>query len=253
MEYLMEKQMEKENKESKNTQPKVEEIVSHETSEVKTPETKPETITMTKDEFAEKLQERVARDRGVMYSKLGVDDIDEAIQAVKEKKDMQEKQKIQKGEFEEILKSKTQEWNKEKTQLENQLKDIKINKAILQSASKHKAINPEQVVSLLEKNIKLNDSGNVEVTDNNGVTRYNDKGELFNTDDLVKEFLNTNPHFVSATPSGSGSVSNVDRSGRHKDLNLAELNFNNPEDKKLYAAYRRQRDSKPTVINLKNN
>ena len=69
------------------------------------------------------------------------------------------------------------------------------------------------------------------------------------TDELVQEFLTQNPHFVSATPSGSGSVSNVDRQELNKSLNLSELDFNNPEDRKKYAQYKKQRDSQPRVIN----
>ena len=184
-----------------------------------------------------------------MYKKLGVDDLDIAVTAVKTQKDLEEKQRIQKGEFEEILKTRTQEHQKEKTQLENQLKDIKINKSLLSSASKNKAINPDQVVELLKGNIKLNETGNVEILDNNGIARYNKSGELLSTDELVQEFLTQNPHFVSATPSGSGSVSNVDRQELNKPFNLSDLNFNNPEDRKKYAEYKRQRDSKPRVIN----
>ena len=89
----------------------------------------------------------------------------------------------------------------------------------------------------------------MEILDKNGVTRYNKAGELLTTDELVQEFLTQNPHFVSATPSGSGSVSNVDRQELNKPLNLSELNMNNPEDRKRYAEYRKQRNSKPYVIN----
>jgi len=117
------------------------------------------------------------------------------------------------------------------------------------SSSKNKAINPDQVVELLKNDIKLNESGNVEILDKNGIARYNKQGELLTTDELVQEFLTQNPHFVSATPSGSGSVSNVDRQELNKPFNLSELNFNNPEDKKKYAEYRKHRDSKPRVIN----
>ena len=102
---------------------------------------------------------------------------------------------------------------------------------------------------MLKTNIQLNESGNVEILDKNGVTRYNKAGELLTTDELVQEFLTQNPHFVSATPSGSGSVSNVDRQELNKPLNLSELNMNNPEDRKKYAEYRKQRNSKPYVIN----
>ena len=207
------------------------------------------TQTFTQDEVNNIVERRLAKERGSMYKKLGVDDLDIAVTAVKTQKDLEEKQRIQKGEFEEILKTRTQEHQKEKAQLENQLKDIKINKSLLSSASKNKAINPDQVVELLKGNIKLNETGNVEILDNNGIARYNKSGELLSTDELVQEFLTQNPHFVSATPSGSGSVSNVDRQELNKPFNLSELNFNNPEDRKKYAEYKRQRDSKPRVIN----
>ena len=209
----------------------------------------PSGVTFTEDEMNEIVRKRLAKERGIMYKKLGVDDLDVAINAVKTQKQAEEAQKIQKGEFEEILKTRTQEFNKEKQNLESQLRDIKINKSLLSSASKNKAINPDQVVELLKTNMQLNESGNVEILDKNGVTRYNKAGELLTTDELVQEFLTQNPHFVSATPSGSGSVSNVDRQELNKPLNLSELNMNNPEDRKRYAEYRKQRNSKPYVIN----
>ena len=129
------------------------------------------------------------------------------------------------------------------------MRDIKINKSLLSSASRNKAINPDQVVELLKNNIKLNESGNVEILDKSGLPRYNQSGELLTTDELVQEFLTQNPHFVSATPSGSGSVSNVDRTNSKQSFKLEELDMNNAEDRKKYAEYRKQRNSKPYVIN----
>jgi hypothetical protein len=222
-----------------------------ETKEEEAPQVQqtPQAQTFTQDEVNNIVERRLAKERGSMFKKLGVDDIDVAINAVKTQKEAEEKQRIQKGEFEEILKTRTQEHQKEKSELENQLRDIKINKSLLESASKHKAINASQVVDLLKNDIKLNETGNVEILDKNGIARYNKKGELLTTDELVQEFLTQNPHFVSATPSGSGSVSNVDRQELNKPLNLSELNFNNPEDRKKYAEYKKQRDSQPRVIN----
>ncbi len=222
-----------------------------ETKEEEAPQVQetPQAQTFTQDEVNNIVERRLAKERGSMYKKLGVDDIDVAINAVKTQKEAEEKQRIQKGEFEEILKTRTQEHQKEKSELENQLRDIKINKSLLESASKHKAINASQVVDLLKNDIKLNETGNVEILDKNGIARYNKQGELLTTDELVQEFLTQNPHFVSATPSGSGSVSNVDRQELNKSLNLSELDFNNPEDRKKYAQYKKQRDSQPRVIN----
>ena len=210
---------------------------------------KPTEQSFSEEEMNEIVRRRLAKERAIMYKRLGVEDLDVAINAVKTQKEAEEKQRIQRGEFEEILKNKTQEFTKEKQELQNQLRDIKINKSLLSSASKNKAINPDQVVELLKGNIQLNETGNVEILDKSGLPRYNQTGELLTTDELVQEFLTQNPHFVSATPSGSGSVSNVDRQELNKPLNLSELNFNNPEDRKRYAEYKRQRDSKPRIIN----
>jgi hypothetical protein len=223
--------------ETKEEEPQVEETSSE--------------VMFTEDEMNEIVRKRLGKERGIWYKKLGVEDFDTIKQAVKSQKDAEEKQRIQKGEFEEILKTRTQEFNKEKENLESQLRDIKINKSLLSSASRNKAINPDQVVELLKKNIQLNESGNVEILDKNGIARYSRSGELLTTDELVQEFLTQNPHFVSATPSGSGTVSNVDRQELNKPLNLSDLDMNNPKDREAYRSYRKEKMSQPFVINSK--
>jgi hypothetical protein len=35
-----------------------------------------------------------------------------------------------------------------------------------------------------------------------------------------------------------------------KPFNIADLDMTNPDDRKRYAEYKKERDSKPTVINL---
>jgi hypothetical protein len=190
----------------------------------------------TEDEFNTSMQARLARQKASFFKQLGVDDIETAINAVNQVKQAEEQKQIQKGEFEELLKTKTQEWKKKEAELQSQLQDIKVNKALLSSASKNKAINPDQVVALLQSRIKLNESGNVEIFDEKGTTRYNSNGEPLTTDELVS--------------SGSGTVSNVDRQELNKPFNLEDLDMNNPEDRKKYAEYRKKRNSEPTVINL---
>ena len=211
-------------------------------------EEKPQARTFTQEELNEIVERRLHKERQTINKKIGVDDLDSAINIVKAQKETEEKQKIQKGEFEEILKNKTQEWNKEKTNLETQLKDIKINKSLLSSASKNRAINPDQVVELLNKNIKLNESGNVEILDKNGLARYNSNGELLTTDELVQEFLTQNPHFVTASPSGSGSVSNVDRGELNSSFKIEDLDMSNAKDREKYAKWRQKKNSQPRVI-----
>ena len=237
--------MAEENKVEQTTETKVEEQPKEQTTETVN------SNTFTQEHVDYIVKERLAKERASIYKKLDVEDLDTAISAVKLTREAEEKQKIQKGEFEQILKEKSEEYGKKIGTLESELRDIKINKALLSSASKNRAINPDQVVELLKNNIKLSDSGSVEILDKNNIARYNSKGELLTTDEFVQEFLTQNPHFVTATPSGSGSVSNVDRTELNKPLNLSDLNMNNPDDRKKYAKYRQQRDSSPTVINNK--
>ena len=235
---------EEENKVVEQTEtPKVEEQPKEQTQEI-------QSHSFFEEEVNNIVKQRLAKERASIYKKLEVDDINIAIEAVKSQKKADENQKIQKGEFEKILKEKQDESNNKINNLQKELRIIKINDKILSSASKNKAINPDQVVELLKGNINLNDDGQVEVLDKNNTTRYNNKGELLTTDEYVQEFLTQNPHFVSATPSGSGSVSNAGRNELNTPLKLSDLDMTNPEDRKKYAEYRKQRDSQPTVINL---
>mgnify|MGYP005676197321 CR=1 FL=1 len=236
--------MAEENNVEQTTETKVEEQSTEQPTE------KVNANTFSEEDVNNIVKQRLAKERASIYKKLDVEDLDTAISAVKLTREADEKSKIQKGEFEQILKEKSEEFNKKYTTLESELKDIKVNKAILSSASKNRAINPDQVVELLKPNLKLNETGGVEILDKNGIARYNSKGELLTTDELVTEFLNANPHFVTATPSGSGSVSNAGRNELNTPLKLSDLDMNNPEDRKKYAEYRKERNSKPTQIIL---
>ena len=102
----------------------------------------------------------------------------------------------------------------------------------------------------MKSRVQLNKEGKVEVLDNSGTPRYNKDGDLLTVDEAVQEFLTQNAHFQSATPSGSGSVSNVGKSITQKTLNIADLDMSNPDDRRAYAEYRKQRDS---VTHLKIN
>jgi len=191
---------------------------------------------------------RLARERHKIYQELGTDNLEVAKSALKEKEEQEIERKKQRGEFEDLLKQQAEKFNQEKTALQKQLEQIKINDALVNSAVKNKAINPEQVTNLLRSKVKLNEDGRVEVLAENNQPRYNSKGELLSVDDYVQEFITQNPHFQSATPSGSGSKANVGKVDA-KPFNIADLDMSKAEDRKAYADYRRQRDSKPTVIN----
>ena len=215
--------------------------------EVKVEENKEDSF--NKSQVDDIVKERLARERRKIYKELGTEDINVAKSALQEKQEKELEIKKQRGEFDEIIKQQADKSNSEIANLKTQLEQIKINDSLLSSASKHRSNVPDQVVQLLKSNVKLNDDGKVEVLAENKQPRYNTKGELLSVDEYVQEFLTQNPHFQAATPSGSGSVSNVGKVDA-KPFNIADLDMTKPEDRKQYAEYRKERDSKPTVIKL---
>ena len=215
--------------------------------EVKVEENKEDSF--NKAQVDDIVKERLARERRKIYKELGTEDINVAKSALQEKQEKELEIKKQRGEFDEIIKQQADKSNAEIANLKTQLEQIKINDSLLSSASKHRSNVPDQVVQLLKSNVKLNDEGKVEVLAENKQPRYNTKGELLSVDEYVQEFLTQNPHFQAATPSGSGSVSNVGKVDA-KPFNIADLDMTKPEDRKQYAEYRKERDTKPTVIKL---
>ncbi len=223
------------------------------TTEVQQEEVKQEEVVntgFTAEQVENKIKERLARERRKIFKELGTEDLNVAKSALEEKEAKELEIKKQRGEFDEIIKTQADKSNSEIANLKKQLEQIKVNDSLLSSASKHKANVPDQVVQLLKSNVKLNDEGKVEILAENQQPRYNTKGELLSVDEYVQEFLTQNPHFQSATPSGSGSTGNVDRLNANKPFNIADLDMTNPEDRKRYAEYKKERDGKPTVINL---
>ena len=187
--------------------------------------------------------ERLNRRERQIMEDLGVGSLEEARSFIEANKKLEEEKQLERGKFDEVMKKKTLEWNEKITKLEQELKDERIDKQLINSASKHRAISPEQIKDLMKSKVQLNREGKVEVLDNSGTPRYNKDGDLLSVDEAVQEFLTQNAHFQSATPSGSGSVSNVGKSNTQKTLNIADLDMSKPEDRKAYAEYRKQRDS----------
>ena len=207
------------------------------------------TFNLKQNDLERIIQKRIAQERSSLEKKYSGIDPEEAKKLKQEKEEQEVERKKQRGEFEDLLKQQADKFNEEKTSLQKQLEQIKINDALVNSAVKNKAINPDQVTNLLKGKVKLNDDGRVEVLAENNQPRYNSKGELLSVDDYVQEFITQNPHFQAATPSGSGSVANVGKVNA-KPFNIADLDMTNPDDRKRYAEYKKERDGKPSVINL---
>ena len=156
-----------------------------------------------------------------------------------------------KADIEKIMQQRLEEKDQEMSKYKDQIKKEKVDNSILSVASNNNAINPSQVVSLIKDEIKYTDDGRIEVVDNHSNIRYNSKGELFTIEDRVKEFLDANPHFRKGSLAGTGSTSSI--GGQTvKPFNIQDLDMSKAEDRKRYAEYRKERDSKPTQINLTN-
>ena len=166
-------------------------------------------------------------------------------------KEQQLKEAKSKADIEKIMQDRLSEKDSELNRYKTQIKKEKVDNSILSVANREKSINAQQVVSLLKDEVKYTDDGRIEIVDNNSNVRYNTKGELLTIDDRVKEFLDANPHFRQGSLSGSGSQSSVE--GKTvKPFNIQDLNMSNADDRAKYAKYRKERDSKPTQINLTN-
>jgi len=203
-------------------------------------ETKQENKGYTQEDIEGIVRTRLARERAKIYKELGTENLEEVKSVIQEKERLALEEKKKRGEFEDILKEQASKYQQEIQKLQTDLRSIKVNDSLLNSASRNKAINPQQVVELLKNNVQLNEEGQVEVLAENGSPRYNKDGNLYSVEEYVSEFLTQNPHFQMATPSGSGSKGNVGKVDA-KPFNLADLDLNNPEHRKQYAEYRNNR------------
>lgn len=161
--------------------------------------------TFTQEEVNQILEQRLARERKRFEKQTDGIDLEAARKALEEKQQAEVEAAKQRGEFEKVLKSTVEKKDQVINSLTSRLHQIQVDGALLNAASSKNAVSPEQVSALLRSNIRLGEDGNVEVLDKSGAVRYNDKGELLSVNELMNEFLTANPHFVRATPGGSGS------------------------------------------------
>jgi len=178
-----------------------------------------------------------------------LDEVKKAEQDVLKEKEVKEAKS--KSDLEKVMQQRIAEKDTEILKFKTEIKKERIDNSVLSVASKMNAINPQQVVDLLKTEIKLNDDNRIEILDNNTNIRYNEKGEPLTIEQRVKEFLDANPHFSQGSKSGTGSQSSIE--GKTvKPFKISDLDMSKQEDRSKYAEYRKERDSKPTQINLTN-
>lgn len=208
-----------------------------ETKEQATTTVQEETVTQnfTQGDLDKIVADRVARERAKYEKKYKGIDVDHYNKLVEAEEKTRQDELEKRGEFDKLIKEQADKFNSKIQQYQNELTSIKIDGQLLSEASNAKAINPNQVSQLLKGQLKLNEAGTVDVIDaKTGQPRYNDKGDPLQVADLVKEFLASNPHFVSAGPQGSGTGKGdaTKESLANDDIN--KLNMNVPEHRARY-------------------
>ena len=189
------------------------------------------------DDAMAKMKAAVVKKATKAYEDLGDPDELRALKAQAERK--QQEESVKRGEFEKVLQELAAKKDAEIARRDNVIREYKIDTPLVSAAARLRAVNVDQVKALLKSNVRLNQDGEVEVVDNTGAVKYNDRGQPLQVEDLVQTFLTENPHFVAPTPATTNSRSNITAS--KQTLDIAKLDMKNPEDRKLYAQYRKER------------
>ena len=184
------------------------------------------------------VEDRLAKQRRALERKFDGVDVDHYRQLTAEQEAKKLEAQKSRGEFEQILKETSVKHQQTVDSLRSELTGVKVDGALLSAANKSGAINAEQVVALLKNQIRLGEDGNVEITDGNGQLKYTDSGDPYSVDLLVNDFIDANPHFKPALSGGAGSQSNLAPQKSAK-LNLADLDMNNPDHRKIYGEAKR--------------
>jgi len=182
------------------------------------------------DDMMARTKNAITKKFSSKYEDLG--DIEELRQIKQQAERQKLEEQKKRGEFDQILQTLAQKKDEEIRKRDEIIKGYTVDVPLVNAAAQFRAVNADQVKALLKPQVRLNDNGEVEVLDQKGTVRYNDQGQPFGVTDLVKEFLDTNPHFVAAGASTSNSKSNIGRS--QEKIDISKLDFKNPNDRKLY-------------------
>ena len=159
-----------------------------------------------------------------MKTKPGLSEAEQAeLDSFRQRKDeLEERELRSKGEFEELLQRQRNAFNekfssieKDKHELMQKLRRLKVESSLTDAARKHHAVNAGQVMKLLSSSVAMDEAGEAVVVDGDGDRRVGATGEFVSVENFVVEFLQENPHMVSpaAAVSGSGCVGEL-RPGR---------------------------------------
>jgi hypothetical protein len=191
--------------------------------------------TFTQDEVNQIVTKRLSQFEK-KFANVNVDEYQE-LKSLKEQQEQEAALKRQ--EFDKVLGQVKSASEQKIAALTKELETIKIDGALIAEASSRKAVAPDKVAALLRSQLKLTQDGAVEVLDSNGQVRYDaEKAKPLGISDLVDEFLNSNPYFVSAAPAGSGAKPGIGQEVNMSTINVSELDMRKPEHREIYRKMR---------------
>jgi hypothetical protein len=199
------------------------------------------TKAFSQEELDRIVAERVAREKKKFEKRFEGVDVDHyrRLSQAEDKNRMEVAQTRQ--EFEQLLQDTVGKREQTIKTLQAELQNIKVDGRLLTAASQRRAVNPDQVVKLLKENVRMAEDGEVEVVDaKTGKPRYSDKGTHLTIEEFVGEWLDSNPHFVTATPGGSGTQGRQGGSSS-QTIDISKLDMSRAADREVYRQFRAQR------------
>lgn len=183
------------------------------------------------------LKASIAKKYEKTFAELG--DIDELRQLKTQSEARRLEEAKKRGDFEKVLQEMAETKNAEIAKRDRVIQEYRVDVPLVNAAAQYRSVNPEQVKSLLKTQVRLNGDGEVEVVDSNGQVRYGDSGRPLGVPDLVREFLEANPHFVQPTPATTTGRSSIANTGDQVDLSKLDMRL--AEHRKIYAEARAQK------------
>lgn len=199
-----------------------------------------ETRSYTQEEF----DKHMAGMRKAMESKFEkqfaeLGDINELKELKTQAEKTRQEEALKRGEFEKVLQELAAKKDAEIQKRDSVIKEYRVNTPLIEAASRHRAVAPDQVKALLSNQVRLNEQGDVEVVGNDGTVRYTDSGTPLGVDDLVRDFLTRNPHFVSPAPSTT-NTKNATGNISSGSFDVTKLDMRNPADRERFKVAKSQ-------------
>ena len=182
------------------------------------------------DDHMAKMKASVTRKYEKVYNDLGDPEELRTLKNDAEKRKLDDQKK--RGEFDTIMSEFAKKKDDEIRKRDEIIRNYTVDVPLVSAAAQFRAVNVEQVKALLKSQVRLGESGDVEVLDTKGTVRYNDQGQPLKVEDLVKEFIENNPHFRQAGPSTTQGKSNI--SSSLDKIDIGRLDMKNPQHRAMY-------------------